>query len=423
MPAWRQSSYPSPACPDPVRRHLLSAQRIAAHRGQALRAELFRLSPLVAGDFSVIILKGGGLPPARPEDSRAACLGHRPARALLPPARHGRSPAPGRLASRRAGCLDERYYRDWSHQTPHALSRQPAGSQHPPRHHPGHRQPGLRSLRPSLARSEMVPGTPFRVLSLEDQVLHACLHCFHDGDWTCGSGKWWTSTASCGKVQPARFWEALIHRIRAGPSPPPLVRTPLRPPVDGLPRARQRHGASARPLPADPLVHGHADSPRPAAAGPGSSSTLASRPPRHCYGPATTCSGCPRTYFFLTWPTRPDGASRHTWTGANFHPSMSLERPGLEPVQIAQKRGWTRRAQPLHPEGSRVVQATMPASVSICSVRRTLVSLAHDAGTADEFAPERELGNGQPVMLTRLPWRRCPGKARHRRRCAPAGNY
>ena len=33
-----------------------------------------------------------------------------------------------------------------------------------------------------FARSEPIPGTPFRALAPEDQLLHACLHCFQDGD-------------------------------------------------------------------------------------------------------------------------------------------------------------------------------------------------------------------------------------------------
>ena len=77
---------------------------------------------------------------------------------------------------------DERYYREWSHELP-------------PLEHPAHPLqldlhhsilPPIGRVRPDdaalFAASTPVEGTPFRVLSPADQVLHACAHVFQDSD-------------------------------------------------------------------------------------------------------------------------------------------------------------------------------------------------------------------------------------------------
>ncbi|MDD3353723.1 nucleotidyltransferase family protein [Zoogloea sp.] len=205
---------PQPGLPDPVRRHLLSAQRIAAHRGQALRAELFRLSPLVAGDFPVIILKGGAY---LLQDRKMARGRFASDIDLLVPSSHLRA-MEDRL--RRAGwqaaaldAYDERYYRDWSHETP--PMRFPGSPLEVDLHHAITPVTGSLAFDPSslFSHSEIVPGTPFRVLSLEDQVLHACLHCFHDGELDLRIREVVDIDGLLreGAARP-HFWEALIRR-------------------------------------------------------------------------------------------------------------------------------------------------------------------------------------------------------------------
>jgi hypothetical protein len=77
---------------------------------------------------------------------------------------------------------DERYYREWSHEVP-------------PMRFPGHVLeldlhhgilPPISRVRADAARlfaaSRAAPGSAFRVLSPEDQVLHACVHVLVDSD-------------------------------------------------------------------------------------------------------------------------------------------------------------------------------------------------------------------------------------------------
>ena len=168
---------------DAVRRHLLSSARIAAYRAQMVRAELFHLTPLVDADFPVIVLKGGAYLLQR----RAVAQGRFVSDVdLLVPAAHLRT-MEHRL--RTAGWqpekldpYDERYYRDWSHETP--PMRFPGHSLEVDLHHAITPVTGSLAFAPAslFERSEPIPGTPFRALCAEDQVLHACLHCFHDGE-------------------------------------------------------------------------------------------------------------------------------------------------------------------------------------------------------------------------------------------------
>ena len=173
----------NPSLPAPIRRHLLSAERMCAFNQQMLKGELASLAELCDGQFPIVLLKG----------SAYFLQGHAFTRGrfvsdvdLLVPREHLRG-MEQRLRS--AGWkpaeldpYDERYYRDWSHETP-------------PMRFPGHFlevdlhhaiTPVTARLRfdpaPLFEASEALPGSPFRVLSIEDQILHACLHCFQDGD-------------------------------------------------------------------------------------------------------------------------------------------------------------------------------------------------------------------------------------------------
>lgn len=168
---------------DVVRRHLLSSARIASYRAQSVRAELFQLAPLVTGDFPVIVLKGG-----------AYLLQRRPLATgrfvsdvdLLVPRKHLRAMEErlhaGGWQAEKLTPYDERYYRDWSHETP--PMRQPGHSLEVDLHHALTPVTGSLAFDPArlFERSEPIPGTPFRALCPQDQVLHACLHCFHDGE-------------------------------------------------------------------------------------------------------------------------------------------------------------------------------------------------------------------------------------------------
>lgn len=173
----------NPRLSNPIGRHLLSSARVAAYRRQMLRAELSRLAPLCDGDFPVLVLKGGAyvLQQRRMAEGRFVSDVD-----LLVPRQHLHAMERRLLAAgwqaQELNAYDERYYRDWSHETP--PMRYPGALLEVDLHHAI--TPVTASLRfdpaPLFGASEPIPGTPFRVLCPEDQVLHACLHCFQDGD-------------------------------------------------------------------------------------------------------------------------------------------------------------------------------------------------------------------------------------------------
>lgn len=173
----------NPTLSAPVRRHLLSSARVAAYRGQMLRAELGHLARLCQGDFPVIALKGS----AYVLQGQAMAEGRFVSDVdLLVPRPHLRTMEDRlRAAGWRPTELhpyDERYYRDWSHEVP--PMRFPGHTLEVDLHHAITPVTGSLRFDPDVLfeASEPVAGTPFRVLGAEDQVLHACLHCFHDGE-------------------------------------------------------------------------------------------------------------------------------------------------------------------------------------------------------------------------------------------------
>ncbi|NMG53050.1 hypothetical protein GPA23_00110 [Aromatoleum aromaticum] len=169
--------------PEPVRRHLVSASRIAAFNARMLLGELDALAALLRDvTFPVIALKGGAyaLQGGMARGRFASDVD------LLVPKAHLR-PVEQRL--RAAGWVaapldayDERYYRDWSHET--LPMRFPGRVLEVDLHHAITPVTGTLHFdaRPLFEASVPVPDSVFRVLCPEDQVLHACVHCFHDGD-------------------------------------------------------------------------------------------------------------------------------------------------------------------------------------------------------------------------------------------------
>lgn len=173
----------NPRLSDAVRRHLLSSARVAAYRRQMLRAELSRLAPLCDADFPVLVLKGGAYVLQRRPMAEGRFVSDVD---LLVPRQHLHAMERRLLAAgwqaQELNAYDERYYRDWSHETP--PMRYPDALLEVDLHHAITPVTGSLAFDPAplFEASESVPGTPFRVLCPEDQVLHACLHCFHDGE-------------------------------------------------------------------------------------------------------------------------------------------------------------------------------------------------------------------------------------------------
>lgn len=173
----------NPTVPERVRRHLLSATRMADFSARMLDAELRDVAPLCASAFPVIALKGGAYALQGLGFARGRFVSDID---LLVPASALRSMEQRLHAAGWETAMldpyDERYYRDWSHETPPL--RFPGHFLELDLHHAVTPVTGRLHFDPAPLFDESlpVPGTPFRVLSPRDQVLHACVHCFQDGD-------------------------------------------------------------------------------------------------------------------------------------------------------------------------------------------------------------------------------------------------
>jgi hypothetical protein len=169
--------------PASIQRHLLSADRISRFNAQMLHAELHALAPLCTGEFPVIALKGSAYAMQHLSVASGRFVSDVD---LLVPRAHVRNMEQRLLEAgweaTELGAYDERYYRDWSHETP--PMRFPGHFLEVDLHHAITPVTGSLAFDPAplFERSEPIPGTPFRTLAAEDQLLHACLHCFHDGD-------------------------------------------------------------------------------------------------------------------------------------------------------------------------------------------------------------------------------------------------
>ena len=172
------------AVPAPVRSHLESEAAVARYRKQMARRDLHELAAALAGlPGPTVLLKGAayivqGLALA---DGRMVS----DVDLLVPRERLAAVEARLREAGWRPGEVDpydERYYREWSHEVP--PMRFPGSALELDLHH---------GILPPIARvtadpaalfagARPAPGSAFRVLAPEDQVLHACVHAFVDSD-------------------------------------------------------------------------------------------------------------------------------------------------------------------------------------------------------------------------------------------------
>jgi len=170
--------------PAPVRNHLESEAAVARYRKQMALRDLHELAAVLhAVPGPIVLLKGAAyiVQALRIADGRTVS----DVDLLVPRDRLGDVEA--RL--REAGWVlvdvdpyDERYYREWSHEVP--PMRFPGSVLELDLHHGI--LPPISRVRvdpaPLFAESRPVPGSAFRVLAPEDQVLHACVHVFVDSD-------------------------------------------------------------------------------------------------------------------------------------------------------------------------------------------------------------------------------------------------
>ena len=172
--------------PDRVRAAMVSEARLARHRAQMARFEMFELARALATfDAPRILLKGAAYLAQDLQVSEGRFLSDID---LLVP-RSQLDDAEQLLV--RAGwqpqqvdSYDEHYYRAWSHELP--PMRFPGRSLELDLHHTilpvtGRIRPDASAL---FEAAIPVPGTPFHALCPADQVLHACAHLFQDSDLT-----------------------------------------------------------------------------------------------------------------------------------------------------------------------------------------------------------------------------------------------
>lgn len=172
------------ALPQPVERALRSERAAAEYRIQMTRWNLQHLAETLAPlDTELVLLKGSAY-----VAQRVAWARGRPTSDVDLMVRASRL-SDAEAALRAAGWrfdeiddYDERYYREWSHELPPLM--------HPERPQPVDLHhtilPVTSRLRPVadalFDASVPLPGTVFRVLAPEDQVLHTCCHLFEDSD-------------------------------------------------------------------------------------------------------------------------------------------------------------------------------------------------------------------------------------------------
>jgi hypothetical protein len=173
------------AIDEDIRNHLTSACAAARHRAQMVRWELHELAEALTGvDAHVVLLKGAAYQSAGIEPLASGRFVS-DVDLLVPRASLQR--VEQRLLdagwkSAELNPYDERYYRDWSHEVP------PLRVEGRPLevdlHHgitPGRLAHGIDGTA-VIGASRALPDSPFRTPAPVDQVLHACIHCFCDGD-------------------------------------------------------------------------------------------------------------------------------------------------------------------------------------------------------------------------------------------------
>ncbi|MBX9965068.1 MAG: nucleotidyltransferase family protein [Burkholderiales bacterium] len=169
---------------DDVRRVIEGERRVADYLRQMSRSALSGLAPAFDRiGIPVILLKGTGyLQQALPwADGRLVA----DVDVLVPESRFADAEAAIRTIGWEMQPVDEyteHYYREWSHELPpFRLPDQPLELDLHRRILPptGRRHPDSAAI---FAASVALSGTPYRVMSPEDRLLHACAHLFQDSD-------------------------------------------------------------------------------------------------------------------------------------------------------------------------------------------------------------------------------------------------
>ena len=170
--------------PARVRAAMVSQSVLARHRAQMARFEMVELArAFTSMDLPFVLLKGAAYLAQQLPLSEGRFLSD--IDILVPRSRLGeveRLLLEAGWRSEELDRYDEHYYRAWSHELP--PMRFPGRSLELDLHHTilpvtGRIRPDVAAL---IEASIRLPGSVFRVLCPEDQVLHACAHLFQDSD-------------------------------------------------------------------------------------------------------------------------------------------------------------------------------------------------------------------------------------------------
>lgn len=200
--------------PSEVQPHIVSALRLYAHQREAIRWECEHLADaLQALGLPLVLLKGAAYALAGQAPATGRLFGD--IDLLVPRERLGEVESALIIegwSSRGADPYDERYYRTWMHELP-PLTHQGRGTVVDVHHNilplTAHQVPDAQAL---LAASVPIEGTPFRRLSLEDQIVHSAVHLYHEGEPHNGLRDLFDLRALLGELAGEADWARLLAR-------------------------------------------------------------------------------------------------------------------------------------------------------------------------------------------------------------------
>lgn len=170
--------------PEPVRPHIVSAQRLSAHQQDAIVREFRELeTALQPLSVPVVVLKGAAYVLGGRRAAQGRLFGD--IDILVPRASLNATEAALMLRGWSVGALDpydDRYYRRWMHELP-PMTHHDRGTALDVHHHvlplTARWTTDVERL---LERRVPLPGSSLSVLAPEDLVIHSAIHLFHEGE-------------------------------------------------------------------------------------------------------------------------------------------------------------------------------------------------------------------------------------------------
>jgi len=202
--------------PEQVQTHLASAEILTTHQRAAIAWETGHLArALESLDAPVVLLKGAAYASAGLKAANGRLFGD--VDILVPRADLPRAEAALMLHGWAGGGndpYDERYYRQWMHEIP-PMTHRGRGTVVDLHHNilplTARHSPDAGQL---LAASRPLPGSPFRVLSPADMVIHSATHLYYESELQNGLRDLFDLDALLREFSAAAddFWDALAER-------------------------------------------------------------------------------------------------------------------------------------------------------------------------------------------------------------------